>query len=351
MRKMKKFSAGGAQGRYDRRMADIEKDYAKASKGKTGRAAEVAAAKRDQRIADAKDDLAKRTGADRTQTRAAEKAAERNLTMTRKFGAPKPAATPAKTSVSEPTKAPEAKPAAPEKKAEPKSFGEAFRAARASMGAGKTFTWQGKSYSTNRAGEGKAAPKAGAGKTPVASGTGKTPAATPTANTPAKPTITGAFSMLRDTPALSRQRMERARTEARRRNAESDTSKRFAESQKRKYGYAEGGTVKKKSMPPQPTPAERAASKRQDESLKKAKPTPADASAIGRGNRSSGMKSGGKVEMANKAGRALKKKSADTMGRAMMKKAGGGKCYAKGGSVSARADGCAVKGKTKGKMI
>jgi hypothetical protein len=145
-------------------------------------------------------------------------------------------------------------------------------------------------------------------------------------------------------------------------------------------GMAEGGTVKKKPTPPQPTPAERAASKRQDESLKKAKPTPADASAIGRGNRSSGMNKGGavkkyavgglakvmptadqmgslgmakggKAKMADKAGRALKKKSADTMGRAMMKKAGGGKCYAKGGSVSARADGCAVKGKTKGKMI
>jgi hypothetical protein len=115
--------------------------------------------------------------------------------------------------------------------------------------------------------------------------------------------------------------------------------------------YAKGGTVKKKSTPPQPTPEERAAAKRQNESLKKAKPTPADASAIGRGNRSSGMKSGGKAKMADKAGRALKKKSADTMGRAMMKKAGGGKCYAKGGSVSARADGCAVKGKTKGKMI
>jgi hypothetical protein len=362
MRKMKKFSAGGAQGRYDRRMADIEKDYAKASKGKTGRTAEVAAAKRDQRIADAKDDLAKRTGADRTQTRAAEKAAERNLTMTRKFGAPKPAATPAKTSVSEPTKAPEAKPAAPEKKAEPKSFGEAFRAARNNPEAMKrgNFTWNGKSYSTAMRGEskpvtggrGKPQDTGNKGTPPTAGGRGTgTPAATPTANTSAKPAITGAFSMLRDTPALSRQRMERARTEARRRNAESDTSKRFAESQKRKYGYAEGGTVKKKSMPPQPTPAERAASKRQDESLKKAKPTPADASAIGRGNRSSGMKSGGKVEMANKAGRALKKKSADTMGRAMMKKAGGGKCYAKGGSVSARADGCAVKGKTKGKMI
>ncbi len=53
--------------------------------------------------------------------------------------------------------------------------------------------------------------------------------------------------------------------------------------------------------------------------------------------------------MADKAGRALKKKAA--AGRAMMKKAGGGKCYAKGGSVSARADGCATKGKTKGKMV
>jgi hypothetical protein len=38
----------------------------------------------------------------------------------------------------------------------------------------------------------------------------------------------------------------------------------------------------------------------------------------------------------------------------MVKKAGGGKCYAEGGSVSSaskRADGCATKGKTKGKML
>jgi len=134
---------------------------------------------------------------------------------------------------------------------------------------------------------------------------------------------------------------------------------------------------KKKPMPPQPTPAERAASKRQDESLKKAKPTPADAGAIARGNRSSGMnkggavkkyaagglakimptadqmgslgmKKGGKVKkgMADKMGRAMVKKSADTMGRAMVKKAKGGKCYAKGGSV----DGIAQRGKTKGKV-
>ena len=59
---------------------------------------------------------------------------------------------------------------------------------------------------------------------------------------------------------------------------------------------------------------------------------------------------GGKVmKKASKAGNAMKKRSADTMGRAMMAK--GGKCYAKGGSVSARADGIAKKGKTKGKVL
>ena len=134
---------------------------------------------------------------------------------------------------------------------------------------------------------------------------------------------------------------------------------------------------KKKPMPPQPTPEERAAAKRQNESLKKIKPTPADAGAIARGNRSSGMNKGGTVKkyaaggvakmmptadqmgnmgmakggkvkkgMMAKAGRAMTKKSADTMGRAMVKKASGGKCYAKGGSVSSRADGIARKGKT-----
>ena len=58
---------------------------------------------------------------------------------------------------------------------------------------------------------------------------------------------------------------------------------------------------------------------------------------------------GGKVmKKSDKAGRALVKKSADTMGRAMNK---GGKCYAKGGSVSSRADGIAKKGKTRGKVL
>jgi hypothetical protein len=86
MRRIKKFAQGGkatrAQGKMDRRMADIEKDYKIAlAKGKSEK---VAQAKRDQRIADAKDDFAKRTGADRTETRAAEKEAEARLRRARR---------------------------------------------------------------------------------------------------------------------------------------------------------------------------------------------------------------------------------------------------------------------------
>ena len=99
-RKMRKFSAGGAQGKYDRRMADIEKDFKKDSAGKSGKALEVLAAKRAQRTADAEDDRAKRMGLDRTKTREAERTAESNLTKTRKYGAPKAVTTEA--SVSEP---------------------------------------------------------------------------------------------------------------------------------------------------------------------------------------------------------------------------------------------------------
>jgi hypothetical protein len=358
MRKMKKFSAGGAQGRYDRRMADIEKDFAKASKGKTGRAAEVAAAKRDQRIADAKDDLAKRTGADRTQTRAAEKSAERNLSMTRKFGAMKSAVKADDVAKVPEAKAPETKPAAPEKKAEPKSFGEAFRAARSSMGAGKTFTWQGKSYSTNRAGEGK--PAAGGKGKPAAGGKGK-PQDTGGKGTPPAG-LPKSFSQTSGTINLAAPKTEAAKSSGitfgradvpkPRQLTERERMERMTQAfGAMRKGMAEGGTVKKKSTPPKPTPPqpsaeERKAGKRQNESFSKIKRTdltPGDVRTL------SGMKAGGKAKMADKAGRALKKKAA--AGRAMMKKAGGGKCYAKGGSVSARADGCATKGKTKGKMV
>jgi hypothetical protein len=68
-------------------------------------------------------------------------------------------------------------------------------------------------------------------------------------------------------------------------------------------------------------------------------------------NAKPGMAKGGKAKSfaATKFGAAMMKKSADTKGRAMVKKACGGsmKKYAKGGSI----DGCAVKGKTKGKMV
>jgi hypothetical protein len=110
---------------------------------------------------------------------------------------------------------------------------------------------------------------------------------------------------------------------------------------------------KKKSMPPQPTAADRARSKAQLDSLKKTKTTAEEGKVVGSANRSEGpgYKKGGKAKgkpfAATKFGAALMKKSADTKGRAMMKKAGGGKCYAKGGSI----DGIAVKGKTKAKRV
>ena len=58
-----------------------------------------------------------------------------------------------------------------------------------------------------------------------------------------------------------------------------------------------------------------------------------------------GMKGGG---MADKAGRAMKNRTADKMGRAMVKMASGGSV---GGSYRRVADGIASKGKTKGKMV
>ena len=79
---------GKVDDRLKRKKEDIESDYRKAlAKGKD---ADVAKAKYDQRMADAADDYAKWTKADRTQTKAAEAAAEKNLTMTRRYGAAKP---------------------------------------------------------------------------------------------------------------------------------------------------------------------------------------------------------------------------------------------------------------------
>jgi hypothetical protein len=51
----------------------------------------------------------------------------------------------------------------PAKSSEPSSFAEAFRTNRRLKGAGATFTWKGKSYSTNYASDSKPAPKRDSG--------------------------------------------------------------------------------------------------------------------------------------------------------------------------------------------
>lgn len=80
------YKDGGSPDKYkaklDRKMADIEKDYQKAlSKGKSD---SIAKAKYEQRMADARDDFAKWTKADRTETKAAERASEAALSEARR---------------------------------------------------------------------------------------------------------------------------------------------------------------------------------------------------------------------------------------------------------------------------
>jgi hypothetical protein len=355
--KMRKFSEGGALGKYNRRMADIEKDYKIAlAKGKN---ADVAAAKRDQRKADAEDDRAKRTGADRTATRAAERLAESNLTKTRKYGAPKAVT----------TEVPVAK------------ITETLSVPKMDSSIG-------------------AKPAATKPKAPVK--TTKAPARTPKADTPKADTpkadapkadyrkINFGKPATTETAPQAAARVKEARAESgpstkRGLNPNSiagmiasgklfGTSDAFRKSQEAKYGKAKGGKIMKYakggSTPPQPTPADRARSKAQMESLKKVKPTPAEIRALQSANRSEGrryaaggvtkempsskamgslnMAKGGKAKAkakgksfaATKFGAAMMKKSADTKGRAMPK-------FAKGGSI----DGCAVRGKTKAKRV
>lgn len=361
MRKMRKFAEGGrasrGQARYDRMIKDIESDYAK-KKDRPGRAGEVAKAKYEQRMADAKDDLAKARGEDRAATRAAEKAAERNLSMTRKFGAVKTAVKAddvAKVSSTDDVLKSVPKPQMPSKASDTKPTPR--RAA-------PTPTRRAPAKQEEKP---AAAAKPAAATLPAPRGNitfGKQEVAKPQPKL--SPGQTAYNARAAQTRADQAQRARWSSVEAQgakdaklyqlKAAAEAPGASQFAKDRYRMAKetgmYASGGTVKKKPTPPQPTPEEIRKRNAQNESLKKAKPTPADVSAIGRGNRSSGMKKGGTVmKKATKFGAAMKKKSVDTMGRAMMKKAGGGKCYAKGGSVSSRADGCATKGKTKGKMV
>ena len=470
-RKMKKFSAGGAQGRYDRRMADIDKDFAKDSKGKSGRALEVLEAKRAQRTADAKDDLAKRTGADRTATRKAEYEAEQRLSRTRKFGADKPAAaaaaTPDMVAQARAVAAADA-PASEAAKAKPQSFGAAFKEARARLGAGKTFTYNGKSFTTNIAGEGRKAStgtgagtaadkgsdktknryyvspenrkaidaaaekepfskfdkaafealktKAGAGKTVTATGgtalrgePGGTPkryetpaeakarVANLTGSAKRRENLASMFGIGSVSTAEARARLSATREAEKARNAERAKGSKPLVSGTDKgafftYGKAaaeknaakaKGGTVKKKETTMKYAKGGSTPNMNNKPKTPKTPKEPITGGAdtvpltperkeflkeLEKRNAKPGMAKGGKTMAkkpakakakpfaATKFGAAMVKKSADTKGRAMVKKCSGGsmKKYASGGSVSSaskRADGCATKGKTKGTML
>ena len=376
-RTMKKFSAGGAQGRYDRRMADIEKDRKIAlAKGKN---ADVAEAKAAQRIADAKDDLAKRTGADRTATRAAERAAESNLTKTRKYGAPKAVTTEAPASQAKITdslatpkmdssigaKPAEAKKPATVTRSIPKSSAadtsrsKFFQDSLAKSDFKKTAKMAEKPIAASKFDSKAFADlKAKATPTKTVTTTGGTalrgkPGGTPlirfgrdVANDPARKAKLAELKRAAEAPGAS------AWAKGRYKDALSSDM------------YAKGGAVKKKET----TMKYRSGGSTPNMNNKPKTPkTPKEPITGGantvpltperkeflkeleKRNAKPGMAKGGKAKSfaATKFGKALVKKSADTMGRAMVKKAGGGKCYAKGGSI----DGCAVKGKTKTSMI
>jgi len=358
-RKMKKFSAGGAQGRYEHRMKDIDKDFAKDSKGKSGKALEVLEAKRAQRTADAKDDLAKRTGADRTATRAAERTAESNLTKTRKYGAPKAVTTEAPAgkvtdtlgaitapksgiSTGKPTQKPVEKPAQ-KPTVKPAINNPSMSSTRAGLEAGRADF---RKQQLNRRKINAAAEKEPFTKTDTkALSDLKTSKNSSGAANIGKPRVSGASAALL-APKGSTSRSGSLF------GSMFKTSDAFRKAQEAKYGKAKGGKVKKEktmkyakggsttSKPPQPSAADRARSKKHLDELKKLKPSAEEGKVVSSANRSEGpgYKKGGK--MATKFGAAMKKKSADTKGRAMMK-------FAKGGSI----DGCAVKGKTKTSMV
>jgi hypothetical protein len=374
-RKMRKFSAGGAQGKYDRRMADIKKDFEKDSKGKSGKALEVLEAKRAQRTADAEDDRAKRTGADRTATRAAEKAAESNLTKTRKYGAAKSVTTEAPASkvmdnlpaltapkmdssigASKPTAKPPVRRSAPVVRT---NNSASTPVVRTDKGAAPVKTIAPSKFDVKAFADLKARmPK------PTVPATGGTalrgkPGGTPllrvgrdAANDPARAAKLAEMKRAAEAPGASGFAKSRYKTAI-----ETGMYAKGGKVKKEKtMKYANGGSTSSKRMPiggKQLMPLKKKLPKEpitggadtvpltpgRKEFLKElAKRNAKPGMAKGGKMASCGMKKGGKA--ATKFGAAMKKKSADTKGRAMMK-------FAKGGSI----DGCAVKGKTKTSMV
>ena len=113
--------------------------------------------------------------------------------------------------------------------------------------------------------------------------------------------------------------------------------------------YKVGGSVKK-DRPPQPTAAEREADRKRREEYAKMKVTPENAAAIGRGNRSSGYNSGGKVMPKNISKSSKSPPTSDEMERRydmerrkMLNEAskaglGRGSGYKTGGKVQTSAD-------------
>ena len=422
-KKMKKFSEGGEAARsakinkrYDNKIADIKSDYEKAlAKGKD---AAVAKAKYEQRMADAADDRAKWTGGDRTQTRAAEKAAEKNLSMTRKYGPRSSDTQVAKAEEKLASKAPLSSVDTSElNKPKTTSFKDAFRAAR--KAGDKTFTWNGGSYTTQLAGQ--SATRPAARRTGTSTGTGRTATTTTTNAAPAttgraattnaasaksdKKDYSGAaiFGRLKDRLGLSgtgkpssanygaygdyirkKDELEAKRAAEAEANAKAKVPvTRLSADPYGFYGKKKGGTVKKYNKGGMPkeqvtggsstVPMSPERKKFLDQMRKQNEEAQKQGKREGRA--APGHKAGGKImKKSDKAGRALVKKSADTMGRAMKKYAAGGlasghksadgiakkghtkgmepkmakggSCYAKGGSV----DGCAVRGKTRAPM-
>lgn len=185
------------QDRFSNRMADIERDYER--QVARGMDPVVARAKRRQRVADARDDLAIRSGGDRSQTRADERAAESALTSARRgtramtalpsrnVATPTPriaseSAAPA--SVSSADVAAATTPGAGARSLDPLDFGAAFRAARAEPNRQPTFRWRGREYTTQTREEAprRNTPRPRTTNTPTPAAA---PAAAPAANPPA----------------------------------------------------------------------------------------------------------------------------------------------------------------------
>jgi hypothetical protein len=177
--------------RLRRKTDDIQSDYQKAQTRNAGNTAKlnVAKAKYEQRMADAKDDMAKWSGGDRTATRKGESDAEAALTQARRTRGQSIADR--DTAAAKLTTAPAATATAVKPDYDKMSFAKAFAAARGVEGK-PNFTWKGKSYNTNLASSKPAKPNTAA---PAAKPNTAAPAAKPNTAAPAAKPNTAAKSL------------------------------------------------------------------------------------------------------------------------------------------------------------